>query len=70
LLVTERAARIKAAPVLQVVPGAEMAAGPPRPERLVPGVGGDEAGRLERRAGIEVIRERARINTAVSVLFN
>jgi hypothetical protein len=70
LLVTERATGIKAAPALQVVPGAEMAAGPPGAERLVAGVGGDETGRLERRTGIEVLRERARIRTAVGVLFD
>src|SRR5258708_2743072 len=67
-LVTELAPRIKAASVLQVVPGAEMATGSPGAKRFVSGVGGDEGGCLERRAGIEVIRERARINTAVGVL--
>src|SRR2546425_4069963 len=67
-LVTEPAPRIKAASVLQVVPGDEMATGSPGAKRFVSGVGGDEGGCLERRAGIEVIGERARINTAVGVL--
>src|SRR5260370_14683412 len=70
LLVTERATRIKAAPVLQVVPGAEMAAGPPSAERPVAGDCGDEAGRLERRPGLHVIRPRAGISTPAAVLLH
>src|ERR1700730_2641094 len=70
LFVTQRAARVEATPVLQVVPGAEMPAGPPGAEWLVSGIGGDEAGRLKRRAGVEAVGKWARVHTAVSVLVN
>src|SRR5438874_325195 len=66
-LVTERAARIEAPPVLDVVSGAEMPAGPPGAERLVPRVGGDECRRLECRTGIEPLGEWTRIDAAIGM---
>src|SRR6266852_6274018 len=70
VFVTQRTSRIEATPDLEVVTGAEMPARTPGAEWLVAGVGGDEAGRLERRAGIEVVGEWASIHTAVGVLVN
>ena len=66
-LVTERAARIEAPAVLEVVSGAEMPAGPPGAERLVPRVGGDESRRLEGRAGIEPLGEWTPIDAAIGM---
>src|SRR5438874_5470057 len=66
-LVTERAARIEAPAVLEVVSGAEMPAGPPGAQRPVARVSGDERRRLEGRTGIEPLGEWTRIDAAIGM---
>src|SRR6202158_6108262 len=69
-LAAQCAPRVKPAPILQLVPGGKMPAGAPFAQRLIAGVGREEAGRLVRRAVGKVLRERPRIDAAVGLLIN
>jgi hypothetical protein len=65
----EGAPRVKAPPILHLVPGREMPAGPPFAQRVIARVGGDEAGGLVRRALGKVLGKRPRIDAPVELLL-
>src|SRR6202165_5209915 len=67
-LAAQCAPRVKPAPTLQLVPGGEMPAGAPFAQRLIAGVGREEAGRLVRRAVGKVLGERPGIDATVGLL--
>src|SRR6202035_2595792 len=65
----EGAPRVKAPPILHLVPGREVPAGAPFAQWLVPRVGGEEGGRLVRGALVKVLGKRPWIDAPVELLL-
>jgi len=63
------AARVKSPPILHLVPGREMPAGAPFAQGSIARIGGNEAGRLVRRALGKILGKRPRVDAAIELLL-